>query len=90
MATDRSLQRMQAQRAALAKRVEHKPFQRVGVEPEPPAEPTFAPVVPTAPKQSNIGNVVPRLPEPLRWNNTEVVRSNGRNDNTYTDWRWGS
>jgi len=87
---DRSLQRMQAQRAALAKRVEHKAFQRVGVAAEAPAKPTFAPVVRKAPKQSNIGNVVPQLPQPLKWNNTEVVRSDGHNDNTYTDWRWGS
>lgn len=87
---DRSLQRMQAQRAALAKRTEHKAFQRVGVEPEAPAKPTFALVTREAPKQNNIGNVVPKLPQPLRWHNDEVVRSTGRNDNTYTDWRWGS
>ena len=87
---DRSLQRMQAQRAALAKRVEHKAFQRANIEPEAPAKPTFAPVVKAAPKQNNIGNVAPQLPQPLKWNNTEVVRSDGRNDNTYTDWRWGS
>jgi hypothetical protein len=80
---------MEAQRASLAKRVEHKPFQRVGVTTEVPG-PTLPPVVRAEPKQNNIGNVVPQLPKPLKWNNTEVVRSTGRNDNTYTDWRWGS
>lgn len=89
MAVDRSLQRMQAQRASLAKRVTHEPVTRVGVKQFIPG-PTFAPTVKAAPKQNNIGNVVPKLPQPLRWHNDEVVRSTGRNDNTYTDWRWGS
>ena len=89
MAVDRSLQRMQAQRAALAKRTEHKPFQRVGVVTEVPG-PSFPPMVKEAPKQNTIGNIIPEAPQPLRWRNTDVVRSDGRNDNTYTDWRWGS
>lgn len=89
---DRSLLRQQAQRAALAKRVEHKPFQRAGLPEAPAPTPQFAPLVKAAPRQNNIGNVVERGPEALRWRNTDsgVVRSTGRNDNTYSDWRWGS
>ena len=90
MSIDRSLQRQQAQRAALAKRVEHKAFQRVGLTTEP-TEPQFSPVVKLAPQQNTIGNIIPQAPQPLRWHNTDnVVRSDGRNDNTYTDWRWGA
>jgi hypothetical protein len=90
MTVDRSLQRMQAQRAALAKRTEHKAFQRVGVTVEP-VLPQFPPTVRSAPATNVIGNVIPQAPQPLRWHNTDnVVRSTGRNDNTYTDWRWGS
>jgi hypothetical protein len=89
---DRSLQRMQAQRASLAKRVEHKAFQRVGVEAEAPAKPTFPPVVKVAPKQNNIGNVVPQLPEPLHWKNTDQPvgrreRNNGEYNYSNCDWR---
>lgn len=87
---DRSLLRQQRQRAALAKRTHSGPVQRVGVTTDVPG-PQFPPVVKAAPSQATLGNVIPEPVKPLKWHNTDnVVRSTGRNDNTYTDWRWGS
>jgi len=92
MSCEQSLQRQQAQKAALAKRAAYAPIKRVGVVEFVPG-PTFAvKATRETPQQNGIGNQVKRNPQALRWQNmdSEVVRADHNNsDYNYSncDWR---